>query len=161
MIDPEFNLSIERLSPSLGLAVEGFSSADLNANPARQVIRDLLEQHQVVVIRNQSLNAHQLREFTRYFGPLFHHHADEGVLYADGLPEVLEMRKEPDGNRLFGGSDWHADVTFRNPAGYVSVLQSVILPPAGGDTGFVSTIAALDALSDGFPTKSNSSSANQ
>ena len=56
------------------------------------------------------------------------HHADEGVLHADGLTEVLEMRKEPDGGRLFGGSGWHADVAVRRPAGYVSVLHAKVIP---------------------------------
>lgn len=113
-------------------------------------IRELLDHHLVVVIRGQSLAAPRLRDFVSYFGPLFTHHADEGVLVADGVPEVLEMRKEPDDARLFGGSDWHADVTFRNPAGYVSALHAKVLPPVGGDTGFASTIAAYDALSDGM-----------
>jgi taurine dioxygenase len=57
------------------------------------------------------------------------------------------MRKQVDGARLFGGSDWHADVTFREPAAYVSALQAKILPPLGGDTAFASTIAAYDRLS--------------
>jgi taurine dioxygenase len=72
------------------------------------------------------------------------------VIHADGLPEVLEMRKEADGDRLFGGSDWHADVTFRNPAAYASVLHAKILPPLGGDTAFASTLAACRALTPGF-----------
>jgi len=69
------------------------------------------------------------------------------VLAADGIPEVLEMRKEADGPRLFGGSDWHADITFRKPGGHLSFLYAEVLPPVGGDTGFASTIAAFDALS--------------
>ena len=60
------------------------------------------------------------------------------------------MLKEPDGTRLFGGSDWHADVTFRRPAGYLSVLHALEIPPLGGDTGFASTVAAFQALSPGM-----------
>jgi len=86
----------------------------------------------------------------REFGPLFLHHADEGVIFADGLAEVLEMRKEADGTRLFGGSDWHTDVSFRKPAAYVSGLQAKILPPLGGDTAFANTIAAFETLSPGL-----------
>jgi taurine dioxygenase len=101
-------------------------------------------------VRNQDLSAHQLRDLVACFGPLFVHHSDDGVIHAEGVAEVLEMRKEADGTRLFGGSDWHADVTFRKPAGYVSALQSKILPSLGGDTGFASTIAAYQALTPGF-----------
>jgi len=104
----------------------------------------------VVVLRGQDLSAREQRELVAHFGPLFQHHADEGVIFADGLPEVLEMRKEPDGARLFGGSDWHSDVTFRKPAGYVSALQAKILPPLGGDTAFANCIAAYETLSPGM-----------
>ena len=54
--------------------------------------------------------------------------------------------------RLFGGGGWHADVTFRSPAAYLSVLQSVELPPVGGDTLFANNIRAFAALSEGMKT---------
>ena len=97
-------------------------------------IRAALADHLVLVIEDQHLTPAALRDFVAHFGPLFHHHADEGVIRAEGVPEVLEMRKEPNGERLFGGSDWHADVTFRKPAGYLSVLHALVVPPLGGDT---------------------------
>ena len=43
------------------------------------------------------------------------HHADDGVIPVDEAPEVLQMLKEPEGDRLFGGVCWHADVTFESP----------------------------------------------
>ena len=113
-------------------------------------IRRCLADRLVLVMEDQDLTARELRDCVARFGPLFVHHADEGVLHADGLAEVLEMRKEPDGTRLFGGSDWHADITFRNPGGHLSFLHAKILPPLGGDTGFASTIAAFEALSPGM-----------
>ena len=137
-------------TPHIGVEVSNIDLGTLQIDDVFPSICELLDHHLVVVIRNQSLDAHQLRDFVARFGPLFRHHADVGVLFADGVPEVLEMRKEPDGQRLFGGSDWHADVTFRKPSGYVSALHAKILPPVGGDTGFASAIAACGALSDGM-----------
>lgn len=142
-------MKLSYVSPVLGVYVDDLEVAKDMTFAASQ-IETLLQQHQVVIVRNQDLTPLQLRDLVSYFGPLFTHHEDEAVIHADGLEEVLEMRKEPDGNRLFGGSDWHADVTFRNPAGYVSALQSKILPLLGGDTGFASTIAAYETLSPGF-----------
>lgn len=103
-----------------------------------------------MVFRDQQLEPNELRELVRHFGPLFHHHADEGVHYVPDIPEVLEIRKEPNDERLFGGGCWHADVTFRKPAGYVSVLHAQIIPTLGGDTVFSSTIAAFNGLSGGM-----------
>lgn len=135
------------ISPVLGTYIEGYIISPDNPAQSAQQIREWLDRYLVVVVRGQSLTALEQCDLMKHFGPLFRHHADEGVIYADGLPEVLEMRKEADGARLFGGSDWHADVTFRKPAAYVSALQAKILPPLGGDTAFASTIAAYETLS--------------
>ncbi len=143
-------MQLDFVSPVLGVYVDDFDFTATASLDAATKIRELLDQHLVVVVRGQDLSPEQQRDLVREFGPLFRHHADEGVIFADGLPEVLEMRKEPDGARLFGGSDWHADVTFRKPAAYVSALHAKILPPLGGDTGFASTIAAWEALSAGL-----------
>ena len=145
-------MKLDFISPVLGVYVDDFDLAAKTCGHAATEIRGLLDQHLVVVVRGQELLPTQQRELVREFGPLFLHHADDGVIFADGLPEVLEMRKEADGARLFGGSDWHADVTFRKPAAYVSALHAKILPPLGGDTGFASTIAAWEALSTGLQT---------
>ncbi|MEM7563396.1 MAG: TauD/TfdA family dioxygenase [Pseudomonadota bacterium] len=141
---------LTQVSPVLGTYVENFKIEESNYAVAASQIKSWLDRYLVVIVRNQTLSPHQQRDLVRHFGPLFLHHADEGVLYADDIPEVLEMRKEADGARLFGGSDWHADVTFRNPAAYVSVLHAKVLPPIGGDTAFASTIASYQNLSSGF-----------
>ncbi|MGB1254869.1 MAG: TauD/TfdA dioxygenase family protein [Thiolinea sp.] len=140
------DLQLSYVSPVLGVYLEGLEITPGNLQEAAIQIRHLLDQHLVVIIRQQHLSPVLQRDLVGQFGPLFLHHADEGVIYADSIKEVLEMRKEPDGTRLFGGSDWHADVTFQNPAAYVSALQARILPPLGGDTGFASNIAAFEAL---------------
>ncbi len=143
-------MKLDYLSPVLGVYVEDYDIAAHPLAEAAAQIRQWLDTHLVVVVRGQDLDAARQRDLVAEFGPLFVHHADEGVLFVDGVPEVLEMRKEPGGTRLFGGSDWHADVTFRKPAAYVSALQAKILPPLGGDTAFANTIAAFESLSPGL-----------
>ena len=138
------------LTPHIGAVLRGVTLSGSPDAETLATVRAALDRHLVLAIEDQALTPADLRDFTAQFGPLFHHHDDEGVIRADGVPEVLEMRKEPDGARLFGGSDWHADVTFRKPAAYVSVLHALIVPPVGGDTGFASTIAAFEALSPGL-----------
>ena len=140
-------LDVQPLSASLGAAVDGIQLTGRSNNEQMASILTALDEYGVLQFRGQSLSAAALRDLTAGIGPLFRHHADEGVLFADGIPEVLEMRKEPDGVRLFGGSDWHADVTFQPMRGYVSVLHALIIPPCGGDTAFASTVRAFEALS--------------
>lgn len=140
--------SIEPMTPHLGGVLHGVQLHPDMDDASLSAVTNALADRLVVVLPDQSLTPAALRDTVARFGEIFLHHADEGVLYADGLPEVLEMRKEADGVRLFGGEDWHADITFRDPGGHLSFLHAKILPPVGGDTGFASTIAAFDALSD-------------
>jgi len=143
------SVTVQPITPHLGAWASGVSIGADQDHAARE-LQKVLDDHLVVAVADQSVSPVELREFTRQLGPLFIHHADEGVLHCEDAPEVLRMLKEPDGDRLFGGGDWHADVTFRNPAGYASVLHAIELPPVGGDTCFSSTIAAFAALSDGM-----------
>ena len=106
-----------------------------------------LAERLVVVLPGQDLEPASLHEFMHAFGPAHVHHPDEGVVFVPDLPEVLELRKEPDGIRLFGGDGWHADVTFLDPCGSITGLYASVVPPTGGDTLFASSIAAFGALS--------------
>ena len=151
-VDNLFAKSVTLLpcSPSLGVQVIGLQKGDYCSLQMADRLRKLLDQYLVVVVRKQFLDALALRALVSHFGPLFVHHQDDGVIYVDGFNDVLEMRKEPDGARLFGGSDWHADVTFRKPSALYSALSAQVLPSLGGDTGFASNIAAYKGLSDGM-----------
>lgn len=139
---------VEALTPNVGAILRGVTLSGTPDASTLECLHAVLARHLVVVVEDQALTARELRDFASHFGPVHHHHDDTGVLRADGVPEVLEMRKEADGERLFGGMDWHADVTFRRPAGYISVLHALVVPAIGGDTGFAGTIAAFDALGD-------------
>ena len=146
----ELTLKAEAIAPDIGSVLHGVR---LSARPDPCVIstiRAAIAHRLVLVLHDQDLSAPALRDFTSHLGPLFVHHDADEVLPAEGLAEVLEMRREPDGDRLFGGGGWHADVTFRKPCGHLSVLHAKVIPPVGGDTGFASTIAAFETLSPGM-----------
>jgi taurine dioxygenase len=109
-------------------------------------IRSALAEHLVVVLPGQTMDPRSLDAFMDAFGSAHIHHEDRGVVHVAGLPSVLELRKDP-GGALFGGSGWHADATFEDPCGKITGLYSVTVPAVGGDTLFVSSIAAFEALS--------------
>ena len=133
------------LSPQIG-AVVGHRSAPLDLADTDTIDKWLAERL-VVVIPGQQLDPTALHRFMGHFGTAHVHHPDEGVVFVPDLPEVLELRKEPDGARLFGGDGWHADVTFLDPCGSITGLFASVVPPTGGDTLFASSIAAFAALS--------------
>ncbi len=128
----------------LGSATDPISLHDVDT------IEKWLDERLVFVLPGQTLDPLSLHAFMEHFGPAHTHHPDDGVLFVPELPEVLQMRKDPDGARLFGGGGWHADVTFQNPCGSITGLYASVVPPVGGDTLFANTITAFEALSPGM-----------
>ena len=139
-----------KVSPVTGVIGAVLTGIDL-ANPDDACLAALkqgLDDHLVIYVPDQNLDRFQLSALARNFGPPFLHPlVDNG--YAD-CPDVLELRREPGDATVFGGQSWHADISWLDPAGYVSILHAKIIPAVGGDTGFASTIAAFDTLSDGL-----------
>ncbi len=64
--------------------------------------------------------------------------------------EVLELLRNPEDSQMFGGENWHTDVSWQDPSAYVSILHGIEVPEVGGDTAYASTIAAFESLSEGL-----------
>jgi len=104
-------------------------------------LRDALVRHQVIFFRDQNLTPAQHRALALHFGPPLPHPAYPTV---DGFPEIsiLESTREnPSKIEL-----WHTDMTFKVRPPLGSILRARVLPPAGGDTLWMSLGAAYDTL---------------
>ena len=79
--------------------------------------------------------------FARRFGELTESHPVE--------PQVLERAEV---HSIESGKDrtdfWHTDITFMNRPAMASLLRSVVVPRAGGDTMWSDTRAAYEALAE-------------
>jgi len=141
------DMTVMPVTGSLGAVVSGIDLAMANCEALMQ-LKSALDSHLVLYVPDQQLDRFQLDRLGRFFGPPFLHPlVDNG--YED-CPAVLELLRKPQDTISFGGEGWHADVTWMNPAGYVSILHGIDVPDVGGDTGFASTQAAYDALSPGM-----------
>lgn len=140
-------LKISPVTGALGAVVEGI---DLVAASDGELgcLKTALDHHLVLYVPDQDLSRHELSRLGRYFGPPFLHPIVNNGF--DDCPEVLELLRKAEETTMFGGESWHADVTWMKPAGYVSILHGIEIPPVGGDTGFASTQAAYAALSAGL-----------
>jgi len=67
----------------------------------------------------------------------------------EGYPFITQVIKEPEDKDVFG-SDWHTDTMYLEKPPRATLLYAVQTPPKGGDTLYVNTAAAYDALSDGM-----------
>jgi len=131
----------EPVGDLLGAEIRG---VDLRRELDAATVADLHEalvRHQVIFFRDQDVTPAQHRALALHFGQPAPHPAYPTV---DGFPEIsiLESTRESPSKI----EEWHTDMTFmpRPPLG--SILRARVLPPAGGDTLWMSLGAAHDAL---------------
>ncbi len=135
-------LSIKRLSTHIGVEVAGLDLGTSLADSELLAIRKLLLEHHVVFFRKQALEPRELIAVAQRFGSLDVHAFGR---HLPGLPEVgLLDQIEPERD---GANRWHTDSTFMPQPPFGALLCAVKLPAVGGDTSWVSTIAAYERLS--------------
>ncbi len=107
-------------------------------------VRDAMCRHEVVVFRDQFLDAATQSAFSRRLGPSAE---TPFVRTMDTHPDVIRVVKEADEGSAFNfGGAWHSDFSFlENPPSF-TILAAVDVPPYGGDTVFASMSAAWRAL---------------
>ena len=123
-------------------------------------LKDAIDRHLVIVLRNQQISADDMVRFTASFGEISES-VPNAFLHKDN-PAVMIVSNIVDANgRNIGLADagpyWHTDgLYYREPHAY-TLLYALEIPEAGGkplgDTQFLSTAAAYDALSAGMKVK--------
>ena len=137
------------------------SGIDLALSPSQEQTRAIeaaMDQHGVLVFRNQSLDQHQQIAFAKSLGPLdvglrkirsgahrfdYNELADISNVLVDG--EIAERAHA----KIVGNVAnqlWHSDSSFQNPRAKYSMLYAVVTPNFGGDTEFADLRLAYDAL---------------
>lgn len=150
----EVALEVTPLSASIGAEIRGVDISTPLEAPVIAAIRQVWLDRKVVFFPGQHLDPASHVAFAGQFGETTRAHPVLPGL--DGQPEVFEIDYGAIGRlqELYGkvatpkrGIDWHTDVTYveRPPMG--SVLNAVVIPPAGGDTMFSDQQAAYEALS--------------
>ena len=135
----------------------------VGVDPARPLSEGEIERieqafvdHLVLRFRGAPMNAVQLRDFGRQFGPLRAHVAKN---YRDGdVPEVVIMTNQ-DANGNFDpvgagrGDGWHSDGTFEAIPPKATVLHSIAVPTSGGNTRFANMYMAYDSMPSALRTR--------
>ena len=139
-------ISVEPIAGALGAEIAG---VDLSLPLSDRVIGEIraaLLEHLVIFFHDQHLTPEQQLDFGSRFGQLQIHEFVEAMA---GYPEILEVRKEPEETRNFGGG-WHTDVSYLERPSLGSVLYAREVPEFGGDTMFANQYHAYETLSDGM-----------
>lgn len=158
---PATDLDVVPSAAPLGAEIVG---VDLRQELDERTFRTLdaaYNTHTVIVFRDQQLTPEHLLRFAHRFGSLEISPRTQFAL--PGYPEILVLSNIRDANgKPIGNADagrtWHTDMSYTATPPRGSLLYAVEIPhnaqgEALGDTLFVSTAAAYDALPEATKTR--------
>ncbi len=135
-------LTVEPLTTATGAVVTGIELRDIdetNVAEFEQLVLDNL----VVFFPGQALEPAEQMRLALLLGDI------DVAPFGPKHPDVPEMTVLDQQSPLGEGADaWHSDNTFRGEPPSYTMLQSVLLPPVGGDTCWANMYEAYDALSE-------------
>jgi alpha-ketoglutarate-dependent 2,4-dichlorophenoxyacetate dioxygenase len=155
-------MSMLHLKPLQPFAAEA-TGIDLREplTPAHiKAVEEAMDQHAVLVFRDQNLSQTQQIEFAKSLGPL-----DMGLRKLKGGPHRLEYAELADISNVKVDGEvadrahakivgnvanqlWHSDSSFQKPRAKYSMLSAVTVPVFGGETEFADLRMAWDDLPD-------------
>jgi taurine dioxygenase len=144
-------LNIVPTKAVLGAEVRGIDLKSLD-DAQFAAFKRAWHQHEVLLVRGQTLSDQDLVAFSRRFGDLDWAPVQEtGRRFVEGLPEIyivsnVKLNGEPIGSLGSGEAVWHTDMSYLDVPPMASMLYSLEVPPVGGNTSFCSMYAIYDAL---------------
>jgi taurine dioxygenase len=144
-------MQIKPLTERVGAEVTGVDVGNLD-DATFTLLRGAWRERLVLVIRDQSLAPGALVAFARRLGTLDpappFDTANSALESHPELAVVSNVRENgvPIGGLGAGELNWHSDMTYRAQPPVACALYARELPPAGGDTSFLSLVDAFETL---------------
>lgn len=138
-------MDITKLNGNLGAKVSNLDLATPLDTQALAELKHALYENGVICIATNGLQPQQLMDLARLFGEP-EDHATAYHQLMEGYPQIVVLDSTT-GSR---SDTWHADETFLPSPPVINLLYAHQVPSYGGETAFISTAAAYDALSEGM-----------
>ena len=163
-------LAVTPLHPIFAAKVTGVDLRNRIDESTQRAIERAMDDYAVCVLPGQQIDDEHQVAFSRLYGPLEHsppkqdkngkaiyntrvrHREIFDISNLDEDGRILDDKDARSAYRL-GNELWHTDSSFRQKSATWSMLHARVIPPAGGNTEFVDTRAAYDALPDATKTK--------
>jgi taurine dioxygenase len=143
-------LAVRALSPALGAELRGLDLSGAVEPDTVRLMRSLLHEHCVLLLRGQVLDEAQQVRFGECFGRLGRTLGTFDIL-RNVHPSIMYVTNEkadgkyigalPDGEMFF-----HSDTCYVEHPCVATMLYAIKVPSSGGDTRFANQYAAWDAL---------------
>lgn len=135
------HFEIQPRTVAIGADVSGIDIANIDDDTFAE-LKTALHEHLVLFFRDQSFTPAEHMAFAARFGELEIHEVFQPL---EGHPEISVL--EHDAKRPPISDSWHSDVTYRPHPSMASILHAQHIPPSGGDTLWLSAVAAYEKLS--------------
>src|SRR5437667_1191168 len=141
-------MRLKKLSRDFALEASGVDLAQPLSDGVFREIEEAFFAGQVLVLRGQKLTAREFLEFARRFGPPEPHVVDQfhHPEYADILILSNVVRDGKPTGLADAGTYFHTDYSYLEMPARATLLYSIQVPRAGGDTLFANQYAAYDDL---------------
>lgn len=103
-------------------------------------IREAWMQHHVLAFPGQTLSDQDLERITQYFGEFG---KEPYFVPIEGSEHVVALTRRADEKAPVFAEVWHSDWSFLEQPPIGTCLYSLVIPPVGGDTGFINQQKAL------------------
>jgi taurine dioxygenase len=142
-----FSFSIKPLSPHTGAEISGVDLGRPLDAATREGLNRAFDDHAVLCIRDQTLDAPQFLDAMKNFGEIFPQHNPRfAVPECPQIHYISNQDKTEDGKVFIPGEGYHTDHSNDEIPPKATALHAVKLPNSGGDTQFVNMYEAYDAL---------------
>lgn len=147
------DMQFQNLTEPVGSKVTGVDLSKPMDDGTFATINNTFNDRSVLVLRNQNMTEEQHIAFSRRFGNLEIHVLKQYLL--PDHPEILLISNVEKDGKPIGISDagqyWHTDLSYVAKPSRCSLLYGKVIPESDGertygDTCFVSTVAAYEAL---------------
>ncbi|ROR10112.1 TauD/TfdA family dioxygenase [Erwinia sp. JUb26] len=143
-------LELRPLTEHIGMEVLNVDATQPIDAATFAALRDALNTHSVLLLRQQPVSESQHVAFAREFGELQVHVLSQYL--TTPYPELYVLSNVKQDGKAIGnhkeGWNWHSDWSYYDVPCFGSVLHAVEVPPFGADTLFSSMFAAYDALDE-------------
>jgi len=143
-------MQVQPITSTFGCEVRGLDVAGPEAGSAFSTIKNLISEHQLLVIKDQSLTPDGLMRFTRLFGEPEKHILRHYTL-AD-YPEIFVISNAEDDGKPAGiktvGYNWHTDHGYLpEPTNFI-IIYALEAPAEGGATLFANTQRIFEEMTE-------------
>ncbi len=152
-------LAFHKLHPCFAAEVSGLDLRQVHDQETLSLIRTGMDEHGVLVWRNQPFSNDEQLAFAERFDGTLHAKTSVAVLGKNrfGNEALTDISNVNESGQILAADDrrrmstisnrlWHTDASFEDPAGRYSMLSARVVPPVNADTEFADMRAAYDAL---------------